>query len=167
MLQWVAFGYDVYHNNRNQTRTKIATKREVFLWWIWPRRFYALSCSVGGKWEILEHLARKSIECSGMNRMFCGELANNNTKRNTGNGDLACRFPEEWKDSMEPTCGMAWISKLLAGYQGLKNQLWITRHQNHWNKAFYAFPGQWMVVVGTRLWIIRMQHDRDIIFCGL
>lgn len=50
---------------------------------------------MGGKWEILEYLVRKFIECLGMNRMFCGELVNNNIKRNIGNGDLVCRFLEE------------------------------------------------------------------------
>ena len=30
-----------------------------------------------------------------MNRLFCGELANNNTKGNAGNGDLAGKFSEE------------------------------------------------------------------------
>lgn len=50
---------------------------------------------MGGKWKILEHLARKSIECSEINRLFCGELDNNNTKRNAGDGDLAGKFPEE------------------------------------------------------------------------
>lgn len=143
------------------TRTETATTREVFLWWICPCTLDALSCSVGGKQKILEHLARKSFECSEMNRLFCGELANNNTKRSAGIGDLACKFQEEWKDSVEPTCVLVWNRNLLAGYLGLTNQLWVTRHQNPcFTRAMDDGSG-----LKIQVGIIRIQQDRGINFC--
>lgn len=76
---------------------------------------------MGGKWKNLEHLARKSIECSEMNRLFCGELANINTKRSAGKTWLA-NFKRNEK-TVEPTCILVWNRNLLAVYLGLKNQL--------------------------------------------
>lgn len=45
--------------------------------------------------DFLEIWARKSSEFSKINGLFCGELANNNTKENAYSGGLGYKFLEE------------------------------------------------------------------------
>lgn len=96
------FWNDIYHSNRNKTKTEIATREgnvdEVDLTML---LCFGL-CISGERWKIWELWARKSIDCCDINGLFCGELANNYTKEDADNGGLAYNFQRNEKILWRP-----------------------------------------------------------------